>query len=102
VPQARVLDRLHLSLSITITASTPCCLRSEAKVNAAESACSSVECTEMVRPSCETDQMSSPVRITTIRSKRVAPLETTLKLRYPMLFNNKLKGIGARFRIALK
>jgi hypothetical protein len=56
----------------------------------------------MVRPSCETDQMSSPVRITTIRSKRVAPLETTLKLRYPMLFNNKLKGIGARFRIALK
>ena len=47
----------------------------------------------MARPSCETDQTSSPVRVTTTRSTLVAPLETTAEPTYLPLFRNKLKGI---------
>ena len=56
----------------------------------------------MLRPSCETDQVSSSVRVTTTRSTLVAPLETTLKPRYSRLFRNKLKGIEVHFRIILR
>jgi hypothetical protein len=42
----------------------------------------------MLRPSCETDQLSFPVRFTTTRSTLMAPLETTFKRSCPSLFHN--------------
>ena len=47
----------------------------------------------MARPSCDTDQTSSPVRVTTTRSTLVAPLETTAEPSYLPLFRNKPKRI---------